>query len=78
MKWLVVLVFMVVGLLLANFLPPIVNLLLGSRYNRVKLEALMKDKLGDAGFNDVLTDEILVVAYDYNSQEPRFYSKYYA
>ena len=54
------------------------NLLFGSRYNRAKLELLMKDKLGDAGIKDALTDELLVVAYDYNSQEPRFYSKYYA
>lgn len=38
----------------------------------------MYDKLGAAGIMDALTDEILVVAYDYNSQEPRFYSKYYA
>ena len=38
----------------------------------------MKDKLGAAGINEALTDEILIVAYDYNSQEPRFYSKFYA
>lgn len=38
----------------------------------------MFDKLGAAGIMDVLTDEILIVAYDYNSQEPRFYSKFYA
>lgn len=25
-----------------------------------------------------MSDEVLIVAYDYNSQEPRFFSKYFA
>jgi patatin-like phospholipase/acyl hydrolase len=38
----------------------------------------MDDKLGKNNFTSLMTDELLVVAYDYNSQEPRFYSKYFA
>ena len=38
----------------------------------------MKDYLGGARFGEALTDELLVVAYDYNSQEPRFFSKFFA
>ena len=38
----------------------------------------MKDYLGNSAFDDILTDDVMVVAYDYNSQEPRFYSKWYA
>jgi len=38
----------------------------------------MKDYLGAARFGEALTDELLVVAYDYHSQEPRFFSKYFA
>ena len=38
LKWAVTLVFLVIGLLIANFLPPTLNLLFGSRYNRYKLE----------------------------------------
>ena len=78
LKWAVTLVFLIIGLLIANFLPPAINFLFGARYNRYKLEKLMYDKLGAAGINDVLTDEIIIVAYDYNSQEPRFYSKFFA
>jgi len=37
----------------------------------------MNKLLGEYGFNDILTQELLVVAYEYNSQEPRFYSKYF-
>ena len=38
----------------------------------------MQDLLGSYNIKDVLSDEILIVAYDYNSQEPRFYSKYFS
>ena len=37
----------------------------------------MHDLLGDYNFTGALTQELLVVAYEYNSQEPRFYSKYF-
>jgi patatin-like phospholipase/acyl hydrolase len=36
----------------------------------------MTNLLGDYSIKDVLSEEVLIVAYDYNSQEPRFYSKY--
>mmetsp|Transcript_12911 Transcript_12911/g.20010 ORF Transcript_12911/g.20010 Transcript_12911/m.20010 type:complete len:97 (-) Transcript_12911:341-631(-) len=38
----------------------------------------MKNLLGHYNIDEVLTDEILIVAYDYNSQEPRFFSKYFS
>lgn len=38
----------------------------------------MKDKLGAYPISETITDEILITAYDYNSQEPRFFSKIYA
>lgn len=38
----------------------------------------MQELLGDAHINDAITDELLVVAYDYNSQQPRFFSKYFS
>jgi len=37
----------------------------------------MHNKLGAFNFAEALTQELLVVAYEYNSQEPRFYSKYF-
>lgn len=38
---------------------------------------MMHKLLGKYGFMEALTQELLVVAYEYNSQEPRFYSKYF-
>ena len=38
----------------------------------------MSDYLGHASFSQILTDETLIVSYDYNSQQPRFYSKYFS
>ena len=39
---------------------------------------MMEAYYGDKTVEDALTDEILIVAYEYNSQQPRFYSKYFA
>lgn len=38
----------------------------------------MMDYLGDQKFGEILTDELLVVAYEYNQAEPRFFSRYFA
>ena len=38
----------------------------------------MEELLGDFNIDQAITDELLVVAYDYNSQQPRFFSKYFS
>jgi len=38
----------------------------------------MQTLLGKYKIDEVLSDEVLIVAYDYNSQEPRFFSKYFS
>lgn len=38
----------------------------------------MDDYLGEANITEAITDELLIVAYEYNTMEPRFFSKYYA
>jgi len=38
----------------------------------------MKDMLGGYKIKDALTKELLIVAYDYNGQQPRFYSKWFS
>jgi patatin-like phospholipase/acyl hydrolase len=49
-----------------------------SLYKRDLLEKIMKEYLGEVNIKDALTDELLVVAYDYNSQQPRMFSKYFS
>jgi len=49
-----------------------------SLYDRSAIENLMKDMIGSKNVDETLADELLVVAFDYNSQKPRFFSKYFA
>ena len=65
-------------MVLGTILPKLVYKVNSALYKRDGLEVLMKDYLGDATFQEIMTDELLVVAYDYNSQEPRFFSKWFS
>lgn len=47
-------------------------------YDRKGLEKILEGYLGGVKFGETATDEVMIVAYDYNSQEPRFFSKYMA
>ena len=77
LKWVVTIIFFLIGCTLGYEVPKITNMLSSSKYSRKNLDAMMKNLLGSYGFMDILTQELLVVAYEYNSQEPRFYSKYF-
>jgi len=77
LKWVVVIIFFFIGLTLGYEVPKITNMLTSSKYSRKNLDIMMKKLLGEFGFDEALTQELLVVAYEYNSQEPRFYSKYF-
>lgn len=37
----------------------------------------MRSLIGEFGFDKILSDELIVTAFDYNQQEPRFFSKYF-
>ena len=77
-KWLVFGAGLFVGLFLGLFVPKLVNKVTHSAYNRASLDDIMKTLLGDFRIKETLSDEVLLVAYDYNSQEPRFFSKYFS
>ena len=57
--------------------PTLLSVLDKSLYDRKPLEDLMREKVGERFIKEAMTDELLVVAYDYNSQSPRYYSKYF-
>lgn len=69
---------LIIGLILGIKIPSIVNMLTHSSYSRVSLDNIMQTLLGKFHINQSMTDEILIVAYEYNSQEPRFFSKYFS
>ena len=66
------------GIILGASLPRIINLLTSSLYDRVEIEGLMRELVGNRNISEAMTDELLLVAYEYNSQEPRLYSKYFS
>jgi hypothetical protein len=77
LKWAVFGIGIVLGIFFGIEIPKVTNMLGASKYSRKSLDNVMKTLLGEYKFSDALTQELLVVAYEYNSQEPRFYSKYF-
>lgn len=69
---------MLIAILFVYICQTIYNKVGKSRYSRASLENVMVELLGDYRIDEVLSDEVLVVAYDYNSQEPRFFSKHFS
>lgn len=78
-KWIVTLVGFLLGAFLGLIVPDIWDKLGNSLYDRSAIEAILRDELiGEFFVDDAVTSEVCIVAYDYNSQKPRFYSKYFA
>lgn len=46
--------------------PWVLNRVNHATYQRTQLEEIMSDYLGDTTFKQIIMDEALVVAYDYN------------
>lgn len=78
LKYVIIFFTVVIAIVVGSLLPYMFGGLVGATYERHQLDKLMRERLGAAQITDVLTDEILIVSYDYNSQQPRFWSKYYA
>lgn len=47
-----------------------------SKFSRKSLDNVMKGYFGKRYFPEMTTNELMVISYEYNSQEPRFFSKY--
>ena len=47
-----------------------------SGYVRTGLDNGLEENFNDLKFSDILQDELLVAAYEFNSQSPRFFSNY--
>ena len=77
-KWVVSLVGLLIGCILGLGVPSIYNALNNSLYDRAAIEGLMETLIGSKNISAAMPDELLVVAYDYNSKQPRFYSKHFS
>lgn len=77
-KWVVCAVGVLIGGILGWSVPTITRILTRSVYDRSGLDSLTKELLPGAMVDDATAEEVLICAYDYNSQQPRFYSKYFS
>lgn len=77
-KWVVTLLFMLVGSLLMIIFTKMVTIASNSLYDREAIEQLMRDMIGRKNITEAITDELIVVTYEYNSQQPRLFSKHFA
>lgn len=78
LKW----VFLVCGLIIFGFfgywLMTKIAMLFYPNYDRSGIQKVCNDYFGDATLDNVLTEEIALVSFEYNLQRPMIYSKYYA
>lgn len=77
-KYLMLWLGITLGLILGYKVPFYYNKLANPSYIRGGLDEKMSEILGETHIKDVLSDEVLIVAYDYNNQAPRFFSKYFS
>lgn len=45
-------------------------------HERTRIDTLM-NKQFDSGIDSIITDEVLLISYDYQQQHPNFYSKWF-
>jgi len=76
-KWMVAIPFIIVGIATGYFVPEKIGSLFYAKYDRSGLDTIMTAWFPD-NIENVITDEILITSYEYNFEQPRFYSKYFS
>mmetsp|Transcript_31207 Transcript_31207/g.47790 ORF Transcript_31207/g.47790 Transcript_31207/m.47790 type:complete len:84 (-) Transcript_31207:623-874(-) len=67
-KWMCSTLGLLIGACLGLGVPTIYSFMTNSLYDRNAIEGLMKELIGERNISEALFDEILIVAYEYNSQ----------
>ena len=75
-KWYVFLTGLILGGLIGFGAPKIYRMVSSARYYRDSLDKIANEYFHNMTFDQMLGDT-LVVAFDYNTFQPRFYSKYF-
>ena len=73
-RWIVAVICAMLGGVLGYFIPTLIYSASGSMYDRTNLDIAINTLLGDTRISDINT-EVMIFAYSYDLQEPRFYSK---
>lgn len=77
-KWLCLSFGIFIGILLAVPMQLVLPKLVYAQYDRLAgLETVAENQFHEMTFDDVITDELMIPAYEYNFNQPRFFSKYF-
>ena len=60
------------------FSMPLVQLVQNSLYDRTGLEGVTIQQFGNAKITDILTEEVMIVTYDFSNHNPVIFTKYAA
>ncbi len=77
-KWIIFAIGLLLGAIAGYFLMPSMLAVTKSSYDRSGIDSICKDMMGEVKVTDALTEEVAIIAYDYNAQEPRVFSKFTA
>lgn len=65
------------GVACSQYLPTFYDLMKAS-FDRTILTSILADRLGRYRVTDISTDEMMLISYAYDEQQPRFYSEHFA
>lgn len=74
-KWIVMVIFTLLIGIAGWFIMPNLYMLTKSSYDRRGIEKICEEMFGDVRLENVITKDVNIVAFDYNSFEPRIFSK---
>ncbi len=77
-KWITMLIGIFVFGLIGWIVLPLFKKLTNSLYDRTGLEKVTTEQFGDVRIADVLTEDIMIVTYDFAGQKPVIFTKYAA
>lgn len=77
-KWIAMLIGIFAFAIIAWFVLPLIKKLTNSLYDRTGLEKVTTEQFGDARIADVLTEDVMIVTYDFVGQKPVIFTKYAA
>lgn len=76
-RWVCAVIGFIIGFALSSPAILLIQLSGYSFYSRTGLDANLQLHFGERDFNDLTISELMVISYEYNSKNPRFFSKYF-
>jgi len=77
-KYIVMMIGIVLFFLLGLFAMPTLYTLTKSSYDRKGVESICTKMFGNVNILDAVTSEIMIVSFEYNTHQPRIFTKYAA